>query len=193
MNRTAKVILGIVVGLLALCIITTGAGIIIIRSAGTVLARSLQTDPQKASAIASSIAEYSLPDGFGSPYATRLAGFSLVQYTHTDGHSHVTFFQIPNGIKVDPAEMERQFRQNAPDRNHSRADRIKMVNQVQGTINGQPVTLVVSEGTNSDEQPFREVSGLFQGKGGQAMVVYEAPLSRWDQAEVDAFLASIHN
>lgn len=192
MNRTAKIILGIAGGLMALCLIALVAGFFLIRSAGLVLARNVQTGSEKASAIGSRIADYDLPAGFGSPYATQLAGFSLVQYNHTDGHSHVTFFQIPNGIQLDQAEIERQLRQNTPDKNQYRADRIKMVDQVQGTINGQPATLVISEGMNSDGQPFREVSGFFQGKGGQAMVIYEAPVSRWDQAEVDTFLASIH-
>jgi hypothetical protein len=36
------------------------------------------------------------------------------------------------------------------------------------------------------------VSAIFQGKDGQALVVFERPASSWDQAEVDSFLASIH-
>ncbi len=192
MNHTAKIFLGIIGGLIALCLIAVVAGFLLIRSAGSILAKMIETSPDKANAIASSIADYTLPGGFGSPYATRLVGYSVVTHTHTDGHSHVSFFQIPKGIRLDPVEMERQYRQSAPDKNRSEKDRIQVIDQAPGKINGQPVTLVISEGTNSDQQPFREVSAIFEGKGGQTLVVYEAPLSRWDQAEVDAFLTSIH-
>lgn len=192
MNNTAKIVLGIVGGLIAMCLIAVVAGFLLIRSAGSVLTKTFESNLDKAGAIASAIADYTLPTGFESPYATRLAGFSMVTYTHTDGHSHVSFFQIPRGIHLDAAEMERQYRQTAPDKSGYRKDRIQVIDQVPGEINGQAVTLVISEGTNSDQQPFREVSAIFEGKGGQTLVVYEAPISRWDQAEVDAFLTSIH-
>jgi hypothetical protein len=53
------------------------------------------------------------------------------------------------------------------------------------------VTVVVSEGTNHDNQVYREMNALFQGKNGQAVVNISAPVDRWDQAMVDDFLASI--
>lgn len=192
MNRTAKIFLGILVGLIALCLFVSAAGFFLIRSAGSMLERSIQTDPDKATAVASDIADFTLPAGFGSPYATQLAGFSVVQYNHTDGHSHVSFFQTPKWINLDQAEMERQFRETDPDKANYGNAHVQLVDQIQGTINDQPVTLMISEGTNSAGEPYREYSSIFQSKSGQTLVVYEAPLSRWDQTEVDDFLASIH-
>jgi hypothetical protein len=61
-----------------------------------------------------------------------------------------------------------------------------------GIIMGQEVELVTSEGTNHEGQADRQVSAIFQGNGGQAMVMFERPVESWDQAEVDGFLASIH-
>jgi hypothetical protein len=51
--------------------------------------------------------------------------------------------------------------------------------------------MLVSEGMNHDNQTFRQVSGIFEGQNGPTMIVFERPVSQWDQAEVDNFLASI--
>jgi hypothetical protein len=69
--------------------------------------------------------------------------------------------------------------------------KIEVVDQVPATIRGQETTLVVSEGMNHDSQPFRQITAIFPGDGGQAMVVFERPADQWDQAEVDTFIASI--
>ena len=79
----------------------------------------------------------------------------------------------------------------AQTRGYDRYTRTQVVGQQQVTVRGQTVTLVLSEGTNSSGQPYRTLTGVFQGKGGPALLSVEAPLSQWNQAEVDAFLASI--
>jgi hypothetical protein len=66
-----------------------------------------------------------------------------------------------------------------------------VVDEIPATIMGQPVTLVVSEGRNHDGQLYRQVDGMFEGKGGQALVVISGPVQTWDQTVVDEFIASI--
>ena len=113
----------------------------------------------------------------------QLAGASLVGYTGSDNHSHIYFFQAPANVKVDQAEMERQLSQAIENGD----DPTDVVDMVPSRLCGQDTTLLVSEGVNSDGDAFRQVSGMFQGKGGQALVVFERPVSNWDQAEVDTF------
>lgn len=192
MSKTPSIFLIIIGGLIVMCLIVVVGAFFLFGSARTVLKSTLKTDTDKTVEIAGSIAEFTIPAEFSEPYATRLVGFSMVQYNHSDGHSHISFFQIPRAIHIDEVEMERQFRQTEPRENRRGKVIIKLVDEVQATIMGQEVTLMISEGTNSDGEPYRECSGIFEGKGGQAMVIYEAPLSSWDQAEVDALLASIH-
>ncbi len=190
MNKTTKIILGVTAGVVVVCLIVAAAGFLLARATGRALGSVLLTDANKVAEISGTIAEYTLPSGFGNGYASQVAGYTLVGYTGSDGHSHVYFFQLPAGVKVEQAEIERQLNQAVGEPAISRRSS-QVVSQTPATICGQQTNLVVSEGINSDNQPFRQVSALFQGKGGQAAVTFERPLSSWDQAEVDAFLRSI--
>jgi hypothetical protein len=191
MSSTAKIILGIIGGITVLCLCLAVAGFALFRWGGYTVTRALNTDPATAANVSSSIAEYTLPAGFGDPFANQAAGFSMVSYTGADNHSHIYLFQLPSYIQVDQAEIERQFR-NAGPSGYDNPKTMKVVDSKQGTINGQEVTLVTSEGLNHDGQPYREVAAMFQGKGGQALVVVSGLVSTWDQAVVDSFLASIN-
>ncbi len=141
--------------------------------------------------VASGIADYDLPAGFGSEYATQIAGFSLVSYTGNDGRSHIYLLQLPAYINVDQAEIERQAQTAMQRRSHNRPPRMETVSRRQAVVRGQETTLTVREGVNSDGIGYREMSGTFQGRGGQTLVTVAGPVSTWDQAKVDAFLASI--
>ncbi len=191
MNSTAKIIIGIIGGLTIVCLCLAVAGFALLRWGGYSVVRALDTDPAKAANISQSIAEYTLPAGFGSPFATQVAGFTMVSYTGADNHSHIYLFQLPSNFHVDQAEIERQF-QNAGPSNYNRPVQMQVVDQKKGIINGQEVTQVTSEGQNHDDQPYREVTAMFQGRGGQALVVISGLVSTWDQQAVDDFLGSIH-
>ncbi len=173
-----------------LCVAAAIVGFIALRSTAQALGAAMETDAEKVAEISGSIADYDVPARFGNGYASRMAGFTLVGYTGNDGHSHVYFVQLPAGVTVDQSEIERQLDQ-AAGRPRNNRQSAQVVDQIPATINGQETTLVVTDGINSDGEPFREGSAMFQGRGGQTLVVYEAPVSTWNQAEVDAFLASI--
>lgn len=48
----------------------------------------------------------------------------------------------------------------------------------------------MSEGASHD-QSYRVASAVFEGKGGTALVHISMPTASWDQAAVDAFIASL--
>lgn len=192
MNSTAKWIIAIVAVLASVCLCAAVGAFIFLRSTNSIIQNTIQSDPQEVANVSASIAEYTLPDGFEAGYATEMAGFSMVSHTGSDGHSHIYFFQLPAGVHMDPAEIERQFQQSARNQNPDWSAATQVVEEIPATINGEEVTLVVSEGVNSDGGAYRTVSSMFQGRGGQTMVVFERPVDSWDQAEVDDFLASIH-
>ena len=141
--------------------------------------------------MASRIADYNVPAGFGDPYSVHLLAFSLVGYTGDDKYSHIYLCQFPKYLSLNQAEIERQFGEATYSKWSDRPARMAVVDQRTVTIRGQEVTLVVSEGTNSEGSAYREVNALFQGKGGQAIVNLSAPIQSWDDAVVDQFLASI--
>jgi hypothetical protein len=192
MNNTTKIILGIAAGAVVLCLCVVAGGFLFLRTTGSILSNAVETDPDETVKVSGSIAEYTVPGDFKTAYTTSIADFSLVAYTGEDEHSHIYFFQLPAGVHMDQAEIEKQLQQAAGSQKSDWNVGSEVVDQVPATICGQETTLVVSEGVNHEGQAFRQVTGVFQGRGGQAMVVFERPVDQWDQTEVDEFIASIH-
>ena len=59
-------------------------------------------------------------------------------------------------------------------------------------VRGQETTLVISDCINSEGISYRQAAVAFQGNGGPALLVFSEPIETWDQAILDAFIASIH-
>ncbi len=189
MNTNRKLFTGCIIGILLLCLATVGIGFFAVTSAGWILARLINSNPTTVAEVGQSISNYTLPDGFTNGFSTRLLGLSAVGYNGTDGHSHIYLLQMPSYINIDQTEMERQLSQATG--NTDKYTKVTVVGEEQANLRGQETTLTVSEGINHDNQPYREVSGLFPGKGGQALVVVSMPTGSWNQDLVDNFLASI--
>ncbi len=188
MNRTGRVILALVAGMLGLCLCLVAAGYITLRATGRVLGQALEGDPVAVAEAGSRIAEYDVPAGFDEGYSADLAGFSLVGYTGADERSHIYLFQAPADVIMAPADIELQFRTNV--QQHA-GPWLMEVERCTCEIRGQQTTLVVSEGATHDDERYRTASALFDGKGGQALVNISMPSATWDQEMVDAFLASL--
>ncbi len=191
MTRNTKIIIGIVGSLFVLCacvgIVTMGG----LGALGMTLASAVETTPGKVADVAGQIADFQVPANYRSEASVSLGDYMFVSYAPGDGHSHIQMVQVPNSVHVDQAALERYAEQANPNTGRNRYSNVRTVGQTQATIRGQDVTLIISEGTNRDGQTYRVLTGLFQGKGGPALLSIEAPVSNWNQAEVDAFIASI--
>jgi hypothetical protein len=190
MNTTIKIFIALVAGALLTCLAAGVVSVYLFRSAGSAAAGLLKSNPEEVVRVGGEIAEYDLPEGFPEVFSAQLAGYEMIGYTGSDGHSHIYFFQLPAGVTVDVSNMGGELQKTFPDGAGTNQD-VRVVDSQPGTIAGQEVTLVLSEGMNKDGKPFRELSAAFQGKGGQALVVFSRPTAAWDQDEVDRFLASI--
>lgn len=190
MNRSTKTILTVLSTLLVVCLCTGAGAYGLVRLTGHTLAGLLNSDPLKTEAVSAEIASFDLPDGFGEGYAIEMPGFTLVGYTGNVEHSHIYFVQADSSTGITLEGIERQIQQNN-DLNSPDRVSMKTVDVVPGTIRGQEVDLVISEGTNHEGEGYRQVSGLFDGKGGPAAVIISMPNAVWDQTIVDNFLASI--
>ncbi len=191
MTRNTKILIGIVGSLFLLCgcvavIVLGGMG-----AFGMAIARTVETNPGKVQEVAGQIADFQLPENYRSEASVALGDYTFVSYAPGDGHSHIQLVQVPNSVHVDQAALERYAEQANPGTGRNRYSNIRTVGQTQATIRGQNVTLVISEGTNRDGQTYRVMTGIFQGKGGPTLLSIEAPVSSWNQAEVDAFIASL--
>ncbi len=166
-------------------------GLLLALCAGSLAGCSLRTDVSSVNAAAAKIADFTLPAGWSPEAAVEIDGYLFVSFAPGDGHSHIQFIQAPPNANVDQATLERYIQQASQSRDYDRNTRSQVVGSQPATIRGQAVTLLVSEGTNSDRQPFRSLTGAFQGKAGVALLSVEAPVSSWNQAAVDQFIASI--
>lgn len=193
MSRNTKIVLIVAGALVLLCLCASGAflafGAWTAGQAEKVIGQSFTSEPAEVNAIAGTIADFELPPGYEPDYGMQVLSFALVGYAPGDTRGHIMLIQFPSGTNLDRAAMERQLRQATTGQNYTWLDEtMQVVEQETATIRGQQVTLSVSEGETGS---YRQVSSVFQGKGGPALLLIAAPTDAWDQAEVDAFIASM--
>jgi hypothetical protein len=135
--------------------------------------------------VARTITDFSLPTGYSTDYALDLLGFALAAYKGGDGHSHIILAQAPRWVYAE------RFLPLA-DQQGDKTGELTAIRDEQRFIRDQDVTVTISEGVNGDGQPYRQLSMVFEGKGGTALLVMNETTSRWDRETVDAFLASFN-
>ena len=90
MDKTVKIIVIVLGGLVALCLCIGAASWLAFRSAGRFMSQTIDNDPVKVATISDDIANYTLPADFGDGQAVQLANFSMVSYTAVNGRTHST-------------------------------------------------------------------------------------------------------
>lgn len=190
MNGTIKIILGLIAGITLVCLILGISGLLLFQSTVETVVQASPVEVKFEEHAPEEIADYALPSGFGDKFTLQLGGYSLVGYTGDDGHSHIYLAQADASTGVTLDAIEGWIQKSAGSASESITD-MHTVETVSGEIRGQQVDLVISEGTNHDGDVYRQVSGLFEGVHGPAVVVISGPEATWDQARVDAFIASI--
>jgi len=166
--------------------ITLAAILLAILSAcGTVEATN---DVQHVTKLASKIADFDLPVAYTPEFSAEMAGYTLAAYKGASDPSHL--YLIQSGKASDGEELERMLTQLAPGASDPNT-RMTVVENRPATIRGQDVTLVISDGTNSEGESYRQITAAFQGKGGPALLVLSESTENWDQSAVEAFIASI--
>lgn len=150
---------------------------------------SINTDTDQVYSAADEIVNFDLPAGYDPDFSTHLMGYTVAAFNPGDGHSHLYLIQSENesdGEKL--ADMLDRLAVNTGDpQTHMTVIETRPV-----TVRGQEVTLVISDGVNSEGASYRQAAVAFQGLGGPVLLVISEPVDSWDQAKVDALLASIH-
>ena len=157
----------------------------ILSACGTVEATN---DAEHVTELASKIADFNPPEGFTSEFSAEMAGYTLAAYKGTSGPSHL--FLIQSEKETDGDELERMLTQLAPGASDPNT-RMTVVENRPVTVRGQDVTLVISDGVNHEGNTYRQATVAFQGKGGPALLVFSESTDLWNDATVDALLASI--
>ena len=154
--------------------------------------QSVSESPQVAVKVGGEIADFEVPEGFGSPYSIHFSDVSMIMYKSQSDRSHLMVAQFPKNTSINVEEMLRQIKQGSGDP-HSIWYSVEMtlLEQRPVTVRGQETMLNISEGTSSDGITYRTATATFQGRGGPALVMVGATLDEWNIEMVEGFIASI--
>ena len=145
-------------------------------------------DSQHVTDAASKIADFNLPADYVPQFSAAISGYTLAAYKGPSDPSHL--FLIQSDKEADGAELEKALKDLAPGSSDPNT-RLTVIENHVATVRGQEVDVVISEGTNSENVAYRQVTVGFQGKGGPALLVYSDSKERWNQETIDALLESI--
>ncbi|MGB8644954.1 MAG: hypothetical protein WCF84_06935 [Anaerolineae bacterium] len=190
MSRNTKIILTITGAVLVLCALSC---VLIVLLLPNVFKNAVATTPGKAQDLGKQIADYTVPEGYTETGMDMLV-YKLVMLTPKNRTGpQIMLFQM-NTMGTSRAQMEQQMRQSF-ERSFSQQSggTYHSAGEHAVTIKGQANTLTVSEtdSSTSSRYTMREAIGVFDGKGGTAMVMAIGDVSEWDWQVVDSFCASI--
>ncbi|NJC95753.1 MAG: hypothetical protein C3F07_08630 [Anaerolineales bacterium] len=196
MDKTTKTVLIILGSVLAVCACAGTAvfatGVWSFNRFVNFAEESVSESPQVAVRVGAEIADYEVPEGFGSPYSIHFGDVTLIGYKSTSERSHLLLAQFPEGTSVNLDEVLRIIREGANDPNSIWYDtETEIVEQKPVTVRGQDVILTISEGMSSGGVEFRMATAKFEGRGGPALVMIAGPLDEWDAKMVEAFIESV--
>jgi len=144
--------------------------------------------PGRIASLAEKIADFDLPEGYSPELGIEADGYILVGYAPKAGQGHIYMFQAPASAGLDANELQAEIQKYRPD---LKSGRTSVMETRPINIRGQQVSLVISEGTNSDGKPYLEYTAVFQGKTGPALVSITSVEANWSEADITAFLAAI--
>jgi hypothetical protein len=142
--------------------------------------------------IGGEIADYEIPEGFGSPVSIHIGDMTMIRYKTLDKMSYIALAQFPEGTSINVEEMLRLMEEGTSDPNNVwYSTDTKIIEQKPVTICGQATTLNISDGTSVQELSYRYATASFEGRGGPALVMVGTPVEEWDMGMVDDFISSI--
>lgn len=191
MSRNAKIILGVIGGLVACCCILALAVTVLLPRFGSQLVEDFVVIEGDAGDVATSVVDYTLPTGMQEEMAMNILGMKTAVFSSSDDQSLIILMQFPRALAGNEGEMQRQMEDTLREQFGTDDHRMEVVGSEEVTINGQPATLTTSESVDL-EVTVRQVVGTFEGKDGSpAMVVVVGQVDRWQQDGLDRFLESL--
>ena len=196
MDKTTKTILIVIGSLLLICV--CAAGVIFatgLWSFGNIVEwadSNTSENPQEVARVGGEIADFEIPEGFGSPYGMHFGDVTMVGYASHSKNTHILLTQFPEGTSVNTNEVLKLISQYSDDPNSRWANtHTEVIEEKPVTIRGQESTLTVSEGISSDGVTYRTAVANFQGRGGPSLVMIAGEADEWDIEMVETFVASI--
>lgn len=146
------------------------------------------SDPARIVAkTAEKIADFTLPPGYEPEYGLHALGYTAVAY-HDDNAGHL--YLVQSESEADGTALQEALDEMVPGYQDEERE-LEVVEQWPFTLRGQDVLVTISEGTGGEGEMMRQATAVFQGKAGPTLLILREPSTRWDEATVQAFLASV--
>ncbi len=142
-------------------------------------------------AVADQIASYTVPEGYREEFAVELMDYQLVSLIGPETSSHIYLIQAPEDVEVNIDQLQQQAAVMNADEDID-PGQMRVVETRQVEIRGQSVNLVIQEGLNSENKPYRSATAVFEGRNGPALVSISSCVSVWNPELLDAFLTSLN-
>lgn len=160
--------------------------ILILLTAGCGLISTGESAAEKAGQIAT----FEIPAGYTPEVGMDLAGTVMVGYTGPDQNSHIYLIQAPASSNLSQEQLEQSLRDALASGQADQATETGELQEVPLTIRGEQVNATIGTSIGNSNTPMRILTVPFTGNGGPALMLIQAPESSWDQAAIDAFIAS---
>ncbi len=189
-TRTVLVVLFLVV--LSLCTCTCAA--LVLPPTGLVAWAVSGAVPGRAARVAADIADFDVPSDYRLSYGVRILGFRGVSIESMYHDGGIALVCLPRWLQLSiyqPGDWVQDTNIATGLRSAQVID-WRPVGQKETVVAGQTITLYRREGRGEeDRRLYRSEVGLFEGRSGPTVISVILPLAEWDEAEIDAFLASI--
>jgi hypothetical protein len=202
MSRSTKIALGIIGGLVVLCVLVVVGVIVAISVMGPSIAENMIVDdPAKVAESAGEIAEYDLPPGYEEKMVMNIFVGKIVAIGHEDQSSGlyqpvIMIMQISSlatGSEANRQSFQQQMQQSMESQASQGQLSLELVDEKEVEISGQDVNLLIYEGEDEDGNQIRQViSDLFEVKDAQVMLMIMGQADNWPEEDIDAFIESIH-
>ena len=156
------------------------------------LQQVVATTPEEAARIGRQIADYDLPVGYREQIGMNMGAIKMVMIApeSTLPGLFISLMQFQAGT-TDVETMRAQMEQSLTQQTGSQSTQMEVVGTEDVTIKGETVTLTIREGKTENGDTLRQVTGIFPGKDGPAMLMLMGSADNWDEEAVDSFITSI--
>lgn len=155
--------------------------------------QAVATTPEEAARIGRQIADYDLPAGYREQVGMNMVTIKMVMIAPEVSQPglFISLMQFQAGTTTDVETMRAQMEQALTQQTGTQSTQMEVVGSEEVTIKGETVTLTIREGKTENGDTLRQVTGIFPGKDGPAMLMLVGSADKWDEEAADSFITSI--
>lgn len=184
MNRNAKIGITAIIGITLLCLCACAVAAFY---AFNRMSQAMITNPDDIAQMRQEIAEYDIPEGY-EENGMRLAGFhALMLSNYSASPNSIMLMSFPSNMELSQEEIDQAIQQLSQQDNTAAWEQVDTQTV---TIQGKQVDLIVMESSVGDYRQ-RRIQTYWLGENGMIALQMSGNVEGWDQAVVDAFIASI--